>query len=135
MDLYSICVIGVLLGLQGQVQREITNSCVAAKVVAQKRASNFSRYQVVATAYTLGEGSGTGRTSTGKRPKEGRTIAVDPRLIPYGSKVFVVGHGWRIAEDTGGKIRGRRIDVFFRYRRDALRFGRRRLSIAVHGRA
>ena len=50
-------------------------------------------------------------TATGTYPTEGRTIAVEPRVIPYGSKVWIDGHGWRVAEDTGGMIKGNSIDV------------------------
>jgi len=50
-------------------------------------------------------------TSTGTYPTAGRTIAVDPNVIPYGTPVWIDGHGWRIAEDTGGMIRGNRIDI------------------------
>lgn len=51
-------------------------------------------------------------TATRTIPKEGRTIAVDPRLIPKGSLVYIEGWGYYIAEDTGSAIRGKRIDIF-----------------------
>ena len=50
-------------------------------------------------------------TSTGKTAEEGRTIAVDPRIIPYGTRVIIGGHIFT-AEDCGGDIKGNRIDVF-----------------------
>ena len=52
------------------------------------------------------------RTATGTNPKEGRTIAVDPKIIPKGSLVFIEGWGYYIAEDTGSAIKGKRIDIF-----------------------
>lgn len=64
-----------------------------------------------ATAYTLEDGSGTGKTATGTIPEVGRTIAVDPKVIPYGSKVILNGHTY-IAEDTGGAIKGNRLDIY-----------------------
>ena len=84
------------------------------------------------TAYDLGPGSiniddylENGKTATGKDPKPGRTIAVDPKVIPYGSKVFIPSLGWRIAEDTGGAIKGNRIDILMDNEERALQFGRR----------
>lgn len=50
-------------------------------------------------------------TASGSYPKAGRTIAVDPKVIPLGTQVWVEGHGWRVAEDTGGLIKGDRIDI------------------------
>lgn len=84
------------------------------------------------TAYDLGPGSinideylQNGRTSIGRIPTPGKTIAVDPKVIPYGSKVFIPGIGWRVAEDTGGAIRGTRIDILVESEEKALQFGRR----------
>lgn len=62
-------------------------------------------------------------TSTGKTAKAGRTIAVDPRVIPYGSTILIDDHAY-IAEDCGGAIKGNSIDIFFDSHGDALEFGR-----------
>lgn len=51
-------------------------------------------------------------TATRTIPREGRTIAVDPKVIPKGSLVFIEGWGYYIAEDTGLAIKGKRIDIF-----------------------
>ena len=72
------------------------------------------------TAYNAGE-----ITSIGKLPNPNRTIAVDPRIIPYGSRVFIPSIGWRIAEDTGGDIKGNRIDIFMSSEEKAIQFGRK----------
>ena len=50
-------------------------------------------------------------TKSGTTLTQGRTIAVDSRIIPLGSKVFIEGYGVFIAEDTGSAIRGNRIDI------------------------
>ena len=62
------------------------------------------------------------RTATGTVPTVGRTVAVDPSVIPYGSQVIINGHTY-IAEDCGGAIKGNRIDILFETHKEALEFG------------
>ena len=52
----------------------------------------------------------SGRTASGTVPEKGRTIAVDPDVIPLGSEVMIDGHIY-VAEDTGGAIKGNKIDM------------------------
>jgi len=81
---------------------------------------------VESTAYTF-----TGnKTATGVEPKQG-VIAVDPKVIKLGSKVYVEGYGYAIAADTGGAIRGNRIDVFFPTLRQCINWGRKAIRIYV----
>lgn len=63
-----------------------------------------------------------GLTFTGTTATAGRTIAVDPSVIPLGSTVIINGKEY-VAEDIGGAIKGDRIDVFFATHDDALQFG------------
>src|SRR5262245_63999477 len=81
--------------------------------------------------YEMGPGSinhdevlANGKTSIGRNPIVGRTIAVDPKVIPYGSRVFIPGFGWRVAEDTGAKIKGNRIDGLVENEEKAYKRGR-----------
>ena len=74
-----------------------------------------------------------GITSTGTTAAEGRTIAVDPRVIPYGSTVTIyfsdgTSHTYT-AEDCGGAIKENRIDVFFDNHQTALQFGVQRAYV------
>lgn len=81
---------------------------------------------VQATAYTA-----TGnRTATGTWPDEG-TIAVDPSVIPLGSTVYIPGYGYARAEDTGGAIKGRIIDVYFDSRSECINWGRKNITIYI----
>ena len=76
----------------------------------------------------------TGRephTATGTVPEEGRTIAVDPKVIPYGTHVFIEGMGEYIAEDCGGGVNGNHIDIYFSSHEDAIKFGRRQLYVTI----
>ena len=97
-------------------------------------------FSVTATAYTSGpESTGKrpgdpqyGITYSGTRARQGRTIAVDPSLIPLGSLVYIHElEEERIAEDIGGAVRGRRIDLYMNRVPDALQWGVRRVRIHV----
>ena len=61
-----------------------------------------------------------------------RVISVDPRVIPLGTKVSVEGYGTYIAADTGGAIKGNRIDIHFSTVQECINFGRRNVKITIH---
>lgn len=69
------------------------------------------------------------KTATGTIPTSGRTVAVDPTIIPYGSKVIINGHTY-IAEDCGGAIKGNRVDICFNTHQEALDFGIQYLEVS-----
>ena len=73
-----------------------------------------------------------GATSTGARASQGRTIAVDPRVIPYGSKVLIGGHEF-VAEDCGGAIKGAHIDLYLDSHDRCNSWGVRYLSVSWNG--
>lgn len=107
------------------------------KVMAYKPIEQPSRggriLQMEATAYCLEDGNGDGVTATGTIPQEGRTVAVDPNVIPYGTELSINGKDGYIAEDTGGGIKGNRIDVYVgsgheAYRK-AVEFGRQEVEV------
>ncbi|WP_307476534.1 3D domain-containing protein [Paenibacillus harenae] len=89
---------------------------------------------VTLTAYSAGvESTGKdenhpqyGITASGTTVSEGRTIAVDPKVIPIGWWVFIEGIGFRRAEDTGSAIKGNKIDVYFSSQKTAEKFGRKK---------
>ncbi|UQZ34222.1 hypothetical protein C2I18_12185 [Paenibacillus sp. PK3_47] len=85
------------------------------------------------TAYSSEEpGIGT-RTASGTRVTEGRTIAVDPNVIPIGWWVYIEGLGFRRAEDTGGAIKGNKVDVYYDSLSHARNFGRKSRTVYVIG--
>ncbi len=89
---------------------------------------------VEATAYTANCAGCSGTTATGvdlKANPNQKVIAVDPSVIPLGSKVYVEGYGEAVAADTGGAIKGNRIDVFVPSESDAQQFGRKSVKITV----
>ncbi|MCY8515866.1 LysM peptidoglycan-binding and 3D domain-containing protein [Bacillus atrophaeus] len=89
---------------------------------------------VTATAYSANDGGISGVTATGvdlnKNPNA-KVIAVDPQVIPLGSKVYVEGYGEATAADTGGAIKGNKIDVFVPKTSDAHNWGVRTVKVKV----
>ena len=83
---------------------------------------------MVATAYTAGCAGCSGITAIG-RPAGHGIVAVDPGVIPLGTRLFIPGYGLAIAGDTGGAIHGNRIDLGFNSLRDAMLFGRREVTV------
>lgn len=83
---------------------------------------------MVATAYTAECGGCSGYTATGYRAGHG-IVAVDPRVIPLGTRLYIPGYGFAIAGDTGGAIVGHRIDLGFNSIADAMQFGRRTVKV------
>lgn len=91
-----------------------------------------------ASAYTAKDPGCSRGTATGTEVKEGRTLSVDPSVIPLGSKVKITSDfpgvsGEYIAEDVGGAIKGNRLDIFMEDREKALQFGRRDVVVEVIG--
>ena len=70
----------------------------------------------------------TGLTATGTQVAEGRTIAVDPSVIPYGTQVIIGGHVYT-AEDCGGAIKKNRIDIYVNSHEKALELGRDKAEV------
>lgn len=98
----------------------------------QTSRGSFGRGRVMtmlATAYPAMV-CGTGRTRTGTRAGYGQ-VAVDPRVIPLGSLVYVEGYGFALASDTGGAIKGNRIDLCYPDFGTANRYGYKRVKVHV----
>lgn len=84
-----------------------------------------------ATAYAPWHGRGVdGTTAIGLRAGYG-VVAVDPRVIPLGSRLFIEGYGRAVAGDTGGAIKGHRIDLGFNTAKEAYRFGRKPVRVYI----
>jgi 3D (Asp-Asp-Asp) domain-containing protein len=81
---------------------------------------------VHASAYAL-----RGRTATGIPAGRG-VVAVDPAVIPLGTRLTIPGYGKGIAADIGSSVRGRRIDIWFPSRARALAWGKRTVTVTLH---
>ncbi|MEK5067665.1 ubiquitin-like domain-containing protein [Sporosarcina sp. FSL K6-1508] len=89
---------------------------------------------VTATAYTAGCNGCSGITRTGINLRANpnlKVIAVDPKVIPLGSKVWVEGYGYAVAGDTGGAIKGKKIDLHVPTKNEAYKFGRRQVKVKI----
>ncbi|MGI5921697.1 MAG: 3D domain-containing protein [Syntrophomonadaceae bacterium] len=123
-----------------EAKREIINSEVLVppqnRVIAVGTITSVSRggqrldfrevKYMEASAYTY-----TGyRTATGKVPQVGM-IAVDTNVIPFGTRVYVEGYGYAHAADTGGMIKGNRIDLFMEEYDQCVKWGRRMVKVYI----
>lgn len=91
--------------------------------------SYISTYSMTATAYTGGTYTAMGLRPV-RDPNGLSSVAVDPNVIPLGSKVYVEGYGYAIASDTGGAIKGNKIDLYMNSVQECFAFGRR--TVTVH---
>lgn len=97
---------------------------------------SYSRvFEARATAYWAINGVGKTYTASGRKavwnPDGYSTIAVDPKVIPYGTKLFVQGYGFAIAADTGTAIKGNKIDVYFNTYRQACDWGAKYVKVYI----
>jgi uncharacterized protein YabE (DUF348 family) len=121
-----------------EVKREVINSetlvepknrvIAMGTITAVSRGNQLLNFRearyMEASAYTY-----TGnRTATGRNPEVGM-VAVDPQVIPMGSRMYIEGYGFARAADTGGSIKGNRLDIFLEDRSQCLNWGRRTVKV------
>ncbi|MFB6803018.1 LysM peptidoglycan-binding and 3D domain-containing protein [Peribacillus butanolivorans] len=123
---------------QNSKQAAPANKSEKEKTTSKSQATNQSDIEkeitVRATAYTADCQGCSGTTATGidlKANPDAKVVAVDPSVIPLGSKVYVEGYGYATAEDTGSAIKGNRIDIFIPNEQDALNWGVKNVKIQV----
>lgn len=126
--------------LKETIIREPINEVI--NIGTKKQTINGHNYKksivMNASAYTAGAEStgknlgdaGYGITATGVQVKPG-IVAVDPTVIPLGTKLYVEGYGEALAADTGGSIKGNKIDLYYENLNDAIQFGRRNVTVYV----
>ncbi|MFV5314779.1 LysM peptidoglycan-binding domain-containing protein [Priestia megaterium] len=117
-----------------QAQKEQQQAQAQQQPAESSQQASGKSMTVEATAYTANCAGCSGTTATGvdlKANPNQKVIAVDPSVIPLGSKVYVEGYGEAVAADTGGAIKGNRIDVFVPSEGDAQQFGRKSVKITV----
>lgn len=91
------------------------------------------KFVINASAYTAAAdecGKSDGITASGLKVKEKRTIACPPQF-PFGTKIKIDGYGTYVCEDRGGAIKGNKIDIYMKTKKQAFEFGRRNLLAEV----
>ncbi len=114
---------------------EVVNVGVGGTITGKDgKTYNYSYYKTMeATAYTYVPGKTTMTTATGRTLEKG-IIAVDPKVIPLHTKLYVTGsieYGYGEAEDTGGAIKGNIIDLAFMSYDECIQFGRRKVKVYI----
>ncbi|AJD89373.1 hypothetical protein JMA_00560 [Jeotgalibacillus malaysiensis] len=144
----KVVAIGTKKPVVASVPRETTKKAVAATAsnssasaassqpaqTASSSAPSGREMTMSSTAYTASCAGCSGITATGINLKANpgmKVIAVDPSVIPLGSRVYVEGYGYAIAGDTGGAIKGNKIDIFIADRASALAWGNRTVKVTV----
>lgn len=93
--------------------------------------SRYSRSLVMrASAYTSEDDGNGSYTYRGHQLRRG-LAAVDPSVIPLGTRLYIEGYGYAIADDIGGSIKGNKIDLAFENRGDALQFGVQKVTVYI----
>ncbi|TWT27393.1 3D domain-containing protein [Planomicrobium sp. CPCC 101110] len=114
---------------------KLTKSASKAKTPSRSSSSSVVKeFTVSSTAYTASCSGCSGITRTGINLKKNpglKVIAVDPNVIKLGTKVYVEGYGYAVAGDTGGAIKGKKIDVFIPTQSGALKWGRKNVKIKI----
>lgn len=123
--------------LKEPVNKEVIQGTL--KTLSVNRGGNSLNYtkkiNCKATAYSPINGATTAYTYSGmkatRNPNGYSTIAVDPRVIPLGTKVYVDGYGYAIAADTGSSVKGNFIDVFFNTYNEACNWGLKYVDVYI----
>ncbi|MDU4959643.1 MAG: 3D domain-containing protein [Sporomusaceae bacterium] len=120
---------------QARYSLPVTGMADRSMIDALQRAKGTpDRYRRVihmeASAYTSEDPGNGSYTYRGNRLRKG-LVAVDPRVIPLGARLYIEGYGYAVADDTGGYIKGHRIDLAYENRQEALRFGRRTVPVYI----
>lgn len=118
-----------------QQQSKSANTKLASAQTTSAQSSNeVKTFTMEATAYTAYCEGCSGVTANGTDLRANpnlKVIAVDPSVIPLGTKVWVEGYGEAIAADTGGAIKGNKIDLFMPDKSNAYEWGRKTVTVKV----
>ena len=132
-----VCVMTEKIAAQAVEVSEVTE--VSEPIIEQEYTTAATEREYIEVTATLTAycpcvkccGKSDGITASGTQATAGRTVAVDTRLIPYGTEISIDGKTY-VAEDCGGKVKGYTIDVFFNSHEEALNFGRQTKTVKIY---
>ena len=129
-----VCVMTEKISAQAVEVSEVTETIVEQEYTTAVTEREYIEVTATLTAYCPCVkccGKSDGITASGTQATAGRTVAVDTRLIPYGTEISIDGKTY-VAEDCGGKVKGYTIDVFFDSHEEALNFGRQTKTVKIY---
>lgn len=98
---------------------------------ASTEPGRYSRELIMmASAYSAYDPGNSSYTARGNFLRKG-LVAVDPNVVPLGTRLYIPGYGYAVADDVGGNIKGNRIDLAFDSHSDALQFGVQRVTVYI----
>ena len=102
------------------------------KSKSKEQQNNYIELEMIATAYTQSDEEETsdGITKSGVPVRRG-IVAVDPRVIPLGTKLYIEGYGEAVALDIGGAIKGNKIDLFMETKKEAFTWGIKEVKVWI----
>lgn len=124
---------GCARGLRAEIPRGAREVVVPMEVTGysdDKKSTNWKRnwrfQPVIASGPSKGKPKKVGITASGTKAKDG-TVAADTAHYPFGTIMYIPGYGYGRVEDRGSAIKGpNRLDLFYKSKKDALQWGRRR---------
>lgn len=125
---------GNVLPIVDRQQSTRASSTRKQPIVVESEPDSSKEMTVTATAYTAYCEGCSGTTAYGinlRANPDMKVIAVDPKVIPLGTQVWVEGYGYAIAGDTGGAIKGNKIDVFIPSHDEAMQWGVKKVKIKI----
>lgn len=112
----------------GQYDQKLAD--LLAQEAKNKPRKYLKKLSLQATAYTS-QDPGCGKLTKREHYLRKGLVAVDPKIIPLGTRLYIEGYGYAIADDIGSAIKGNKIDLAYENRKDAFNFGRKTVTVFI----
>ena len=115
-----------------QLFSQLTSAESALETLKQNPISYVGKFKI--TYYCACKqccGKDDGITASGVKVQEGITVAADTSILPFGTKIYIKGIGWRTVQDRGGAIKGNRLDIYIPSHNDPMPYNVQNLDVWV----